>query len=37
MGSQNIEDLQKSIEAFKKCANVEMAFSVGYKLDYTDE
>ena len=37
MGSENPSDLQKSLEAFKKCANVEMAFSVAYKLKFTNE
>tara|TARA_B110000285_G_C15049305_1_gene576099 strand:+ start:407 stop:706 length:300 start_codon:yes stop_codon:yes gene_type:complete len=37
MGSENKEDLQKSIEAFKKCNNVEMTFSVAYKLKFTEE
>ena len=37
MGSENPEDLNKSLEAFKKCANVDLALSVAYKLKYDAE
>ena len=37
MSSDAVEDIEKSLTAFKKGANVEMCISIAYKLDFSQE
>lgn len=37
MSSDAIEDIEKSLQAFKKSANVQMCQSIAYKLDFNQE
>jgi hypothetical protein len=34
MSSDETEDIEKSLSAFKKCANVEMCHSIAYRLNF---
>lgn len=34
MSSEKVEDLERSLQAFKKCANVDMCLSIAYKLKF---
>ena len=37
MSTGENEDTLRALEAFKKCANVEMCQSIGYKLGYAED
>ena len=37
MSSQKPEDLGKSLDAFKKCCNVDMCFSIALQLEMDEE
>jgi hypothetical protein len=37
MSSDEPEDLEKSLNAFKKCGNIDMCLSIAYKLECDEE